>query len=99
MLDILIKAVFFIIGKIGDIILAPIMLLVSALVPSITFNLSNITNFLTNSINYAIFFLKALMIPPECLGIVLLVFTSSVTLITGVRVYNFILKLYDNFKP
>lgn len=99
MLDIIIKAIFFIVGKIGDIILLPIMGIVNLLMPNLSINLDNIFNFLAMGFNFIPFGLKLLLIPPVCIQILVLVFTTYLSFVIGVRVYNFIMKIYNNFKP
>lgn len=99
MLNIIIKAVFAIIGKIGDIILLPIMAIINTLIPNITISMDNLFSYLEMGFNYIPFALKCLLIPSFCIEIVILVFTTYLTLIIGVRSYNFIMKVYKNFKP
>lgn len=99
MLNILIKAVFWIIGKIGDIILIPIMALINTIFPSFSFNLDFIFNYINYGLNFITFFFKALMIPPLCIELVISVFTISLTLFVGLRAYQFIVKIYDKFRP
>lgn len=99
MLNIIIKAIFFIVGKIGDIILLPIMALVNALIPNLSVSMDNIFSYLEMGFQYIPFALKCLLIPSFCIEIVVIVFTTYLTFVVGVRVYNFIMKVYKNFKP
>lgn len=99
MLNIIIKAIFFIVGKIGDIILLPIMAIVNALIPNLSVNLNNIFSYLEMGFEYIPFFLKLLLIPSFCIEIVVIIFTTYLSFVVGVRVYNFIMKVYKNFKP
>lgn len=99
MLNIIIKAIFFIIGKIGDIVLLPIMAIINALVPNLSINLDNIFNYLQMGFNYIPFVLKLFLIPKVCVQIVVVVFTTYLSFILGIRVYNFIMRVYKNFKP
>lgn len=99
MLNIIVKAIFFIVGKIGDIILLPIMAIVNALIPNLSITMDNIFSYLEMGFNYIPFALKCLLIPSFCIEIVILVFTTYITFIVGIRAYNFIMKVYKNFKP
>lgn len=99
MLNIIIKAIFFIVGKIGDIILLPIMAVVNALIPNLSVSMDNIFSYLEMGFQYIPFALKCLLIPSFCVEIVVIVFTTYLTFVVGVRVYNFIMKVYKNFKP
>lgn len=99
MLNIIIKAIFFIVGKIGDIILLPIMAVVNALIPNLSVSMDNIFSYLEMGFQYIPFALKCLLIPSFCIEIVVIVFTTYLTFVVGVRVYNFIMKVYKNFKP
>lgn len=99
MLNIIVKAIFFIVGKIGDIILLPIMAVVNALIPNLSVSMDNIFSYLEMGFQYIPFALKCLLIPSFCIEIVVIVFTTYITFVVGVRVYNFIMKVYKNFKP
>lgn len=99
MLNLLVKVIFFIVAKIGDIVMAPIMLVISSVLPSSIDFFSNIFQFLGNGFSYMVFFLKSLLVPSACVNVVLFVFTAYITLQTGVRAYNLIVKIYDRFKP
>ena len=99
MLNIIIKAIFFIIGKIGDIILLPIMAIVNALIPNLSVSMDNIFSYLEMGFQYIPFALKCLLIPSFCIEIVITIFTTYLSFVVGVRVYNFIMKVYKNFKP
>ena len=99
MLNIIVKAIFFIVGKIGDIILLPIMAIVNALIPNLSISMDNIFSYLEMGFNYIPFALKCLLIPSFCIEIVIIVFTTYITFVVGVRAYNFIMKVYKNFKP
>lgn len=99
MLDMIVKAIFFVIGKIGDIIMIPIMAIINVLAPGLNVSLDNIFNYLQMGFQYIPFFLKCLLIPSSCVAITVLVFTTYLSFVIGVRVFNFIMKLYKNFRP
>ena len=99
MLNIIIKALFWIIGKIGDIVLTPILLLINTLLPNLNININAIFNYLEQGFQYIPFFFKLLMIPSSLIQLVIIIFTTIVSIIVGLRVYRFILKIYTKFKP
>lgn len=99
MLNIIIKAIFSIIAKIGDIILIPITAVINALIPNLSINFDYIFNYLQMGFSYIPFIFKYLMIPPYCIQIVILVFTTYFSLIIGIRSYHFVMKVYEKFKP
>lgn len=99
MLNILVKAIFWIVGKIGDIILIPIMAIVNGLIPNLNINFNNIFSYLEMGFQYIPFFLKTLLIPSYCIEFVVVIFTTYISFVIGVRVYNFIMKIYNKFKP
>lgn len=99
MFNIIIKALFWIIGKIGDLILAPILLVINTFLPNLSINLDSIFNFLEQGFQYVPFFFKVLMIPSGLIQIVVILFTALFSIIVGLRSYRFIMKLYTKFKP
>lgn len=99
MLNILIKAVFFIIGKVADIILLPIMALLNSIFPSVNFSLDFIFNYINYGLQYIKFFFLALGIPSLCIQLVIAIFTFHITFFIGVHTYLFIMKMYEKFKP
>lgn len=99
MFNIIIKALFWIIGKIGDLILTPILALISTLLPNIEINLDSIFNFLEMGFQYVPFFFKSLLIPSGLVQIMVLILTAVIAIVGGLRTYRFIMKLYSKFKP
>lgn len=99
MLNIIIKAIFWIIGKIGDIILIPITSVINLLVPNLSINFNAIFDYIQMGFSYIPFILKFLMIPSVCISLVVFVFTTYLSLILGIRGYHFIMRIYEKFKP
>lgn len=99
MLNILIKAVFFIIGKVADIVLLPIMSILNSIFPSVNFSLDFIFNYLIYGLQHIKFFFLALGIPSLCIQLVIAIFTFHFTFFIGVHTYLFIMKMYEKFKP
>ena len=99
MLNILIKAVFFIIGKVADIILLPIMAVLNSIFPTVDFSLDFIFNYINYGLQYIKFFFLALGIPSLCIQLVIAIFTFHFTFFIGIHTYLFIMKMYEKFKP
>ena len=99
MLNIIIKAVFFIIGKVADIILLPIMAILNSIFPNVNFSLDFIFNYINYGLQYIKFFFLALGIPSLCIQLVVAIFTFHFTFFIGVQGYLFIMKMYEKFKP
>lgn len=99
MLNIIIKAVFYIIGLVADIILAPVMLIVNSIFPTVSFSLNYIFDYIVYGLQYIKFFFKTLYIPPILIQLVLAIFTFHYALFFGIRYYQFIVKMYHKFKP
>lgn len=99
MLNIIIKAVFFIIGKVADIILIPIMAILNSIFPSVNFSLDFIFNYLSYGLQHIKFFFLALGIPSLCIQLVIAIFTFHFTFFIGVQSYIFIMTMYEKFKP
>lgn len=98
MLEFLIKAIFFIIGKIGDIIFSPLMAVVNVLFTNVSLDLDNVFTYLEMGFNYIPFVLKCLLIPRNLTEIVVIVFTLYLGLVNGIRIYQFTLRIYNYFK-
>lgn len=99
MLNVIIKAVFFIIGKIGDIVLFPIFTLINTIFPTVAFSLNYVFNYLSYGLQYVKFFFLTLGIPAICIQLVIAIFTFHFSLFIGIRAYLFTVKIYDKFKP
>lgn len=99
MLKILINFIFTIISKIGDIILFPIVSLLSTLIPSFSSFYNGILSFIDYAFTYLLFFIKLLCIPQFCMVAVFTVATATLSITIGVRVYTLIMRIYEKFKP
>ena len=99
MLNIIIKAVFFIIGKVADIILLPIMAVLNSIFPTVNFSLDFIFNYINYGFQYIKFLFLALGIPSLCIQLVIAIFTFHFTFFIGIHTYLFIMKMYEKFKP
>lgn len=98
MLNMLVRVVFFIIGKIGDIIFIPVMTVIDLLISGLNIDYDNIFTYLEMGFNYVPFALKCLLIPSQLLQIVIVVFTFYLTIVNGIRIYQFTLRIYNYFK-
>lgn len=99
MLNVIIKAIFYVIGKIGDIVLAPILTLINSLIPDFSNIFSYMWTYLNYGINFIKFWCQLLLIPPICIDTVLYILTLTISISVGVRAYSFIVMIYNKFKP
>ncbi len=98
MFNMLMNFVFTLVGKLGDIILSPLIAGISVLIPDFSSFVSSILQFINYGFTYITFFFKLLMIPGECLQVLVTVATASLAIITIVRSYTLIVKIYNYFK-
>ena len=99
MFSMLMNLIFTLIAKIGDIILAPLVAGLSVLIPSFSDFYSYIIEFINYGFTYLVFFFKLLMIPKACVEIVVTVGLAALSIMTVVRTYTLIVKVYNYFKP
>lgn len=99
MLAILLNFIFTLISKLGDIILFPIISLLSALIPSFSDFYNSILLFIDYAFTYLLFFIKLLCIPQTCMIAVFTVATATLSITTGIRTYKLIITIYQKFKP
>lgn len=99
MFNVLMQFVFTLVGKIGDIVLAPLILAVSALIPGFSDFVNYIIQFINYGFTYLIFFIKLLMIPKACIQVVLTVATATLLITVAVRAFALIVRIYNYFKP
>ncbi len=99
MLSILVNFIFTIISKIGDIILLPLVSLLSSLIPSFSSFYDGILTFIDYAFTYLLFFIKLLCIPKVCMLAIFTVASATLTITIGVRAYTLVMKIYEKFKP
>lgn len=99
MFNTLMNLIFTLIAKIGDIILAPLIAGISVLIPSFSSFLNYIVQFINYGFTYITFFFKLLMIPKPCVELVVTIAFASLSIMTIVRTYTLIVKVYNYFKP
>lgn len=99
MLQLLVKAVFFIISGIANILLSPLLSLITTIIPDLTPAINSILTWVTTALTAVPFILKLLCVPLEAVsfyfGFFLLVFSIS----AGVRAIVFIKNIYYELKP
>lgn len=98
MFNLIIKAVMWLITSIADLLLAPIMAIIGALVPDLVVSLDGIFNFLEFMSTKIVWVLKFFMIPNLAFTFMYTIFTITLGL-SAVRVYKFAIKVYHTFKP
>lgn len=98
MLNAIISGLFSLVAKLGDLILSPIISVVSALIPDFSTFYTSIVNWLGQGFQYIGWAYKLLCIPKACMTLVYTVSTISLSIVLGVRVYSLILRIYNKFK-
>lgn len=99
MLNILVKAVFYIINKVFTVITAPLFVAVNALFPDITRHFASVANFLDIALTHVNFVCHMLFIPFTCFNLFFVYFFIKYTILITVKAVKFIIKVYDKLKP
>lgn len=98
MLNLIIKAVMWLITSVADLLIAPIMLIINSLVPDLVVSLDGIFDFLELMTSKVVWVCKFFMIPNLAFTFMYTIFTICLGL-TAVRAYKFAIKTYHTFKP
>lgn len=99
MLNILVKAVFYIISAVGSLILMPFTLLIGALFPDVTNFIQGILSYLSDFTQYIPFVFKFLLIPKFCVQALLLLFTVYLSFRFSILAISLVMSLWQKFKP
>lgn len=100
MLNVIIKAVFYIVGKLGDIILTPIVAGISILFPDFSTLFTSFLKFINDYILIALpWAFKFFCVPKLCIDVIITIATASVAIMVIVRTYVLIVRIYNKFKP
>lgn len=99
MFNTLINLIFTLVAKIGDLVLSPLVSALSVLIPGFSNFYTYIIQFINYGFTYLTFFFKLLMIPKFCIYAIVTIATASLSIITIVRTYTLISKIYNHFKP
>lgn len=98
MINGIVSGIFSLIAKLGDLILLPIVTLISSFIPDFTNFYNSVVDFITQGFSYCGFIVRFLGIPKICIDLVYLIAVTSLSLIIGVRAYALIVKIYNKFK-
>ena len=98
MLNILINFLFKVVGMIGDIVTAPLIAVVTAVIPSFSDFLDGMLQFFDYAFTYFTFICKTLLIPPVCIQALITVALATLAIMTGTRAYILIVNIYNKFK-
>lgn len=99
MFNMLMNLIFTLIGKIGDLVLSPLISAISVLIPGFSTFVGYIVQYINYGFTYIMFFFKLAMIPKVCIEIVVTIATATLAIMTAVRTYTLIVKIYNYFKP
>lgn len=100
MLNVIIKAVFYIVGKLGDIILTPIISGITVLFPDFGTLFTNFLQFINDYVLIALpWAFKLFCVPKLCIDVIITIATASIAIMVIVRTYVLIVRIYNKFKP
>ena len=99
MIDLLIKALFAVLNFIASIVLKPILILVTSVIPDITNLLSGISTFIGFGFTYLSWFIKLLMIPKSLMVILISLTVGIFGIDLAFRAISLIGAIYQYFKP
>lgn len=104
MLEILVKAVFWVLNFIASTVLTPITNVLSILggqniADTLDFGILSLFEFINIIGNYFVVAIDLLCIPRSLFALVLIVIGSIITYVIFARVYFFAMAIYNHFKP
>lgn len=99
MINLLVKAIFFVITKLYSIILTPFLALITGLFPSLSQYFSSITTFLNYALTYVRSILRLLLIPNEVILLLFNYFAILYTVYITTLTVRFAINLYKKLKP
>ena len=98
MLNSIITGLFGLIAKLGDLLLSPIISVITAAIPDFSTFYTAIVDFLAQGFQYIGWGYKLLCIPRTCMTLVYTIALVSFSIVVGVRTYSLIIKIYNKFK-
>lgn len=99
MLNVIIKAVFFIINKVFTVITAPLFIAINALFPDLGSHFAHISNFIDLAFTYVNYVATFLFIPKVVYNMFFSYLLIKYTILITVKAVKFIIKIYDKLKP
>lgn len=98
MVSALVNMIFSLIAKLGDIIISPLVVGLSALIPNFSSFYNSILTYLGYGFQYLGFFIRALCIPAPCITLVYTIAAATLSLTIFARTYTLLIKIYNKFK-
>lgn len=104
MFEILVKFIFYIIAKVAELILTPIVAIITGLFPNVGTLITNVKFFLTtyvfNTLKWMkMFCINTLAFPSELLAFLISVFSILITIYVSMHLYKGIMTIYQKLKP
>lgn len=99
MLNLLVKGIFYIVTKLFEILLSPIISVITALFPSSSSLFTYISSFTATSLTYARSILKLLLITDSMIFTLLDYFVILYSIHLIVLAVKFAINVYNKFKP
>lgn len=99
MINLLVKAIFFVITKLYSIILSPFLAIITALFPSLSTYLNYVITFLRYCLTYVRSILRLLLIPDNAVLMLFNYFSILYTIYITTLTIRFAINLYKKLKP
>lgn len=104
MFKLLVKFLFYIVAKIAELIMTPIVAFITTIFPSLGTIISNVEYFLSHYVFdtlkwFKMFCINCLAFPSELLAFLISVFSILISIYVSMRLYKGILTLYQKLKP
>lgn len=98
MFNALIKVLFYLITRLFNLFMYPIIFVIDALFPNTSILFSHITAYLTYALTYVRSICELLLIPNTALLFLFDYYVIMITIYYSIRAYRFIVKIYNTYK-
>lgn len=104
MFKVLVNFIFYIVSKLAEIILTPVVALLTSLFPDLGALITNVKYFLSNYVFDVLqwtkmFLINTLAFPQELLNFLISTFTILITIYISMHLYKGVMALYQKLKP
>lgn len=99
MINIIVKAILWLVNQVYNILMSPILLLASTLFPDLTSSFTYISNFINGALSYVVVTRDLMMIPISVFTIFLNYLLIKFTIFVAMQSYKFGVRIYKTFKP
>lgn len=99
MINIIVKAILWLVNQVYNILMSPILLLASTLFPDLTSSFTYISNFINSALQYIVVSRDLMLIPINVFTIFLNYLLIKFSLFVAMQSYKFGVRIYKTFKP